>query len=284
MDVRQSGCVAREFLKHCLPSQLEATMGDLKAIPAMTLNGGAISVHDLLYALKLKGQLQSFMAAALTDYLVAEAARKQGIGVSAEELQKAADAFRLRLGLNRADATAAWLKAKRLSKEDLEAGLERTLLERKVLAREITQEKIQQYFADHRARFDRARLARIVVAKEGLARELLTQIQEEGKDFTELARVHSTDPASKDRGGHIGVMPRKRLPAAVELAVFHAKPGDVVGPFLVGSSYHLLQVKELLSGQLTPRIQQMIGRQLFRTWLREQARESGLQSRLHELV
>jgi len=258
-------------------------MGDLKSVPAATLNGGSISLHDFLYTLKLKGRLPGLMADALTDCLIAAAAKKQGISVAADELQKAADAFRARLGLNRADATQRWLKANRLAMADLEAGMERALLQRKVLAKEITKEKIDAFFAENRARFDRVRLARIVVPNDGLARELLTQIQEEGQDFAALARAHSTDAASKERGGQ-AVVARKRLLPAVELAVFDAKPGEIVGPFLIDGNYHLLKVLELLPGRLTPRIQQMLSQQLFRRWLREQAKANGVQVKLHELV
>jgi parvulin-like peptidyl-prolyl isomerase len=259
-------------------------MPDLHSVPAAIVGGQVLSLQEVLYSLKLKGQLGQILRQAVTDRLVALAAKREGVMVTPEELQKGADGFRLRHGLNRADATNHWLKSKNLSPADMEAALGRALLLQKMMARVALPEKIEQSFAQHRARFDRVRLARIVVADEGQAQEILAQLREDGNDFGQLARKHSLDARAKASGGRIGLVNRKTLAPPVERAVFAARPGETVGPFRLETNYHLLKVEQLLPGQLTPRVRNLLGRQLFAHWLAEQAKGAGVEIKLFEQV
>jgi putative peptide maturation system protein len=256
-------------------------MIDLKTIAVARVNGADLSLHEVLFSLKLKGQLSTLVYQAVTERLVSDAAVKEGITVDDAELQKAADAFRHGRGLNRSDATHQWLTAHKLSADDLETGLSRTILCRKLI-RKVTDGQVDKYFATNTARFDRARLSRLVVAGAGKARELLSQIQDDGQDFADLARKHSIDPRAKETGGNLGLVPRKQLAPAVEAGVFAAKPGAVVGPYPVGDNFYLLKVEELVPGQLTPRVQTFIRRHLFRRWLNDRAKSAGVEIKVHQ--
>lgn len=260
------------------------SMPDLKSVTVAVVGGREISLHDALYTLKLKGQLAAIVAQAVTDQLIADAADREGITVAAAEVQQAADRFRMSRGLNRVDATEGWLAHNRLSRNDLEAGLKRALFFEKMMAAKIAApERLQQYFLQERRRFDRARLSRIMVATEDLARELLAQLVEDNKDFDEVARRYSTDLPSKLKGGSIGVVQRIELPPAIEMAVFNAKPNDVVGPIRVGNDFQLVKVEAILPGQLTPEVAALLRRELFRRWLRQEA-EASVHIKLQELV
>src|SRR5262245_41056765 len=107
-------------------------MPDLKAIPAITLEGRTLSLSDVLRAAKVSGQFDRLLDQAIEDAVVAEVARAEGITVSDEELQAAADSFRQARGLQKASRTQSWLAERRLSVEDLQAFVERPLLRRKV--------------------------------------------------------------------------------------------------------------------------------------------------------
>jgi peptidyl-prolyl cis-trans isomerase D len=148
----------------------------------------------------------------------------------------------------------------------------------------VTERQVDKYFADNKATFDRARLSRLTVASEGKAQELLSQARDDGKDFAELTRQHSLDPRAKETGGITGLIPRKRLPPMVEIAVFSAKPGEIVGPFRLRNNYHLFKVDALVSGELTPLVRAFIRRQLFRRWLADQAKLAGVEIKLFEHV
>lgn len=256
-------------------------MVDLRSIPAAVVQGQDVSLHEVLYTLKLKGQLQPLLEEAIADRLLAAAAQERGLTITPEEKQKAADLYRRSLGLERADSTQRWLALNHLSADDMEAGLTRALLRQKFIDA-IPAQRIQQFFDQNRARFDRARLAQIVLPSEGLAQELLLQIKEEGKDFAELARQNSTDGRTKKAGGRLGVVLRRRLLPRVEQAVFQAKAGDIVGPIALGSAFLLIKVEAFLPAQLTPRLAALIRRRLFNAWLRGRARAARIQVKLHD--
>ena len=171
-------------------------MSKLQSIVAATVEDQDLSLHDVLYTLKLNGQLRPIVEEAIAERLIAAEAQKQGLTVSDDEKQKAADLYRRALGLDKADITQTWLTLNHLTAEDMETGLTRALV-RQELIDAVPARRIQQYFAVNRNRFDRARLSRIALAKEDLAKELLAQISEENKDFAELARQHSTDLLTK---------------------------------------------------------------------------------------
>jgi putative peptide maturation system protein len=258
-------------------------MSHLKAVVVATLPGGNLTLHDLLYTLKLNGKLSVLVNEAVRDRLIEEAARKEGITVRDEELQKAADAFRQEMGLVRAADTHRWLGDNHLSLHDLETFLERNLVRQK-LADRVTQDLVEQHFAENRAKYDRARLAHIVVAKEGVANELLSQIQEEGLDFAAAARKYSLHEPSRRVGGSLGVVARKSLSPGVESAVFSARPGDVVGPLKTDMGYHLIKVEEVLLGQLDAKAAEAIRAELFEDWLRERVKQARVEERLYEYV
>ena len=125
-------------------------------------------------------------------------------------------------------ATEQWLVENHLTFDEWGAMLEGGLLARRV-RKAVTGKKIEPYFAQHRLDFDRATISRLVVAQEGLARELRAQIVDEDAAFHALARRHSTEAATRPMGGYAGEVKRGDLPAALQAEVFGGQPGDVVG-------------------------------------------------------
>src|SRR4051794_5899177 len=101
---------------------------DLKRIVVASVQGADLSLHELLSDLKVKGRLGPLLAEAILDKVIAQAVEREGLEVSTEELQKAADAFRIRRGLHRAAEMQRWLARHELTPEDCESGLERALL------------------------------------------------------------------------------------------------------------------------------------------------------------
>jgi peptidylprolyl isomerase len=254
-------------------------MPDLKTIVVATIQGTTLSLHDLLYTMKLKGQLTPLIGQAMVDKVIASAATKEGIKISDEELQKAADAFRLWRRLNKAADTQRWLAVNRLTATDLEEGLERNLLRQK-LANHVTRGQVAKYFADNRAQFDRARLRHLVVDKEGVAQELLSRIQEEDADFAELARQHSIDQRTRASGGDLGIVSRQGMTRAIETGVFHGNNGAVVGPLKTDAGYVLIQVEEILLGQLDAPTTAVIQENLFRNWIAQQVKNGQVEVNL----
>jgi len=87
-----------------------------------------ISVAEVVDHMKLTGSFSPALAQVVQRKVTAEAARKNGIRVTASELQKAADVFRIDQGLFKASDTEAWLKSQGISTEALEDWLETNML------------------------------------------------------------------------------------------------------------------------------------------------------------
>lgn len=236
---------------------------------AAEVNGESISLAEALRAAKCAGLLQ-FVGRAVDTALVRQAAAKRGIGVTDEELQAEADLFRAERELYDAAATEAWLANNLLSFADWEAWLEERVTTRK-LREAITAGKVEEHFAVNRLAFDEADISRLVVGDEGVASELRAQIVDDGADFHALARRHSLEAATRPAGGYAGTMRRADLEAAVEAAVFGARPEAVLGPFKEGRGrWALIKVEELRRARLDDALRERIKDQLFAEWLDEQ--------------
>ena len=188
-------------------------------------------------------------------------------------MQRAADAFRQAHGLHRAADARNWFAERHLDVEGFQALVERPLL-RRSWPSAVVGSQVERHFTENRATFDRARLAQIVVEREGVAVELLTQLVEDRADFAALARKHSTDRASGQAGGSLGIVARKSLSPAVEAAVFGTRSGDAVGPFKTANGFHVLKVEEILPAQLDDRTAEAIRERLFEEWLRQRLRQA----------
>ncbi len=80
----------------------------------------------------------------------------------------------------------------------------------------------------------------ILVDSEDRCAELKTQI-EEGADFADLAREHSTCPSGA-RGGDLGEFGPGRMVQEFDEVVFSAPVNTVQGPVKTQFGYHLLEV------------------------------------------
>lgn len=232
--------------------------------------GAALTAAEFLAWLKRRLPLRRLALEALADKIVALAAQQAGVFVPVEELQRATDRFRQRLGLRTATDTHAWLAQNGLSVLDLEAMIRQPLLTER-FRKHIAQPRLQEHFEQYAARYARVRLGSFSVAAEGLARELLARIQDEGADFVQLAREHGLAPA----GGAAVVMRADLPPAAADL-IFQARPDGVVGPWLGSGGWQLFWVHEFLPPILDEATMSRIHHEFFDAWLRERLAAAGI--------
>lgn len=100
-----------------------------------------------------------------------------------------------------------------------------------------------------------------------------------GKDFTQLAKQHGDDAASK-AGGDLGFLARGDLPPELREPVAGMDPGDVRGPVQSDRGLHILQLIEKKSGEVKSfdDVKEDLRRQLY-----EQSLERGIQNWTKEL-
>ena len=222
-------------------SNTEQSPANPQDLIALEVNGEAITLPELLSAAQFRGYL-GFLHSLADQVLIRQAATQQGIEVSDEELQAAADQFRTRHELHKAAELLKWLADRHLSLAVWESLLEEEILTDKLRAK-LTDGTVELHFAQNKLSFEAATISRIVVATESLAKELRSQILEEDADFYALARQHSIDAATRPASGYAGVVRREDLVSTLEAAIFGAVIGAVVGPFKTEAGWELVKVE-----------------------------------------
>lgn len=86
----------------------------------------------------------------------------------------------------------------------------------------------------------RARARHILVDSEDVAEDLKQQI-EDGADFGELAREHSSCPSSR-QGGDLGEFGRGQMVPEFDQVVFSGEVGAPLGPVKTQFGYHLIEI------------------------------------------
>jgi hypothetical protein len=229
-----------------------------------SLDGTRLSLAGMLRWLRVRGRLGPLVREALAAQLVQEQARQAGLSATAEELQTAADAFRRRHGLNAAADTRAWLAAGGMSVEDFEAGLEEDLLAAKV-RQHVTADQVDRHWQDLQAGYERLRLALVTVGREELARELASQVREDGRELAEVVREHGLTL-------YWGECLRKELGAPLAEEMAAAPVGELDGPVSTARGFTLVVVEERRPAELDEATRQHIQDELFDAWLGERLR------------
>ena len=137
----------------------------------------------------------------------------------------------------------------------------------------------------------------LVRAREGLseseARERLARLRERiaaGTDFAELARLHSED-ATAPRGGELGWVTAGDTVPEFERAMNALREGEVSQPIQTPFGWHLVQVLERRSDELSDDRKKLLARQAIRArkadeayqdWLRQMRDRAFVENRLEE--
>jgi peptidyl-prolyl cis-trans isomerase D len=72
-----------------------------------------------------------------------------------------------------------------------------------------------------------------------------------GKDFAELAKLHSTDPTA-NQGGDLGFVQKKDFAGPIGDTLFSMKVGDVSAPVKSQFGYHILKLEEIQAQEVRP--------------------------------
>ena len=135
-----------------------------------------------------------------------------------------------------------------------------------VMSIKLTRAEVARYREDHIDRYsspEEVRARHILISpkdntpaadKAALAKavSLLAQLKA-GEDFGKLCRENSDDPATKDKGGDLGVFGRGVMLDAFEKAVFAMQPGDLTAePVKTEVGYHIIRCEEHLPAITQP--------------------------------
>ena len=238
------------------------------------IDDDAISVEEFLQTLKLSGQFEGLVEQLVRDRLTVQAAKKQGMHVSEEDLQERADQFRRVHGLHRASDTNKYLDALHVGLDEFEAFLTNGLYQEKMMARVCGEQAVQTYFKLNSPKFDSIELSHIVLDAEGKAKEMISVLADDPDSFDEMAREQSIVD-SREHGGLIGKVLRGSLRTDVEAKVFNAAVGELLGPFASADRtvFEIFRVNAKHPARLDDDTATEVRRLLSEEWLRARAQE-----------
>lgn len=140
------------------------------------------------------------------------------------------------------------------------------LLQRELKNIEITEKDLREFYEKNRNQYkepEGVKLRHILIyvpkdADNKTKERALTRAKQiraqllKGVKFEELAKIHSDDIASKEKGGDLGIIRRGETVPEFEDKVFKLKPGEISEPILSPYGYHIVRVERRIPEEILP--------------------------------
>ena len=209
------------------------------------VNGQAISRADFDHKLESSPTAKQVLNQLVQQSLIDQYARDKKIDVSQADIDKKEVETRAKFPPGQFDQI---VKNQGLTEADVQQILRQQLILEKAVAPQVhvSDADIKAYFDKNHAVYDKpeqVRARHILVADPKTANEVLAKLKN-GGNWDALAKQYSTDPASKDKGGELGLFGRGQMVPQFQDAAFGAKVGQIVGPVKSPFGYHIIQVEE----------------------------------------
>ena len=231
-----------------------------------------ITSEDIFNQVKLSCKIPEIIEGIITRKIITATATNALISIEIEEIQKAADQFRLINQLNSADETWTWLQKYSLSLDDFEEWIYTNLLYDK-LVQHLFADKVEPYFFEHQLDYAGAVIYEAILDDEDLAIELFYALNEGETSFYEIVHQYIQDDQLRRSGGYRGIVRRQDLKPEISAAVFAAKPPQILQPIVTAKGVHLILVEEIIQPELDDKLRSQIVSDLFAEWLKQQIME-----------
>ncbi|HHX63794.1 MAG TPA: hypothetical protein GX702_02775 [Chloroflexi bacterium] len=146
---------------------------------------------------------------------------------------------------------------------------------RSIVEESIILEKLVDKYAQV-GEMEQINASHILVEDEELAQDLLEQIGD-GADFAELAREHSQDTGSAEKGGELGWFPRGVMVPEFEEAAFALQPGEVSDVVSTDFGFHIIKITGREVRALEPYLEQEFQNRMFNAWVAEIVQEADIE-------
>lgn len=114
----------------------------------------------------------------------------------------------------------------------------------------VSEEEVKAFFEENEAKFrigTELKASHILVETEEEAKQLLDRINN-GESFEKLAKEHSMDKGSAEKGGDLGYFGRGKMVPEFERALTSLKVGELGGPVKTRFGYHVVKLTDLKEG------------------------------------
>jgi len=204
----------------------------------------------------------------LTDQKIKEL----NIKVSEEEIRQAIDDVRKQNNIPSQEALVAALAAQGLTFEQYRTQLQDQIEKLKLVSMEVRAKvhvgegEMREYYTANLSKYseDESFRARHIFFKTGenAAAEEISRAKvsalavlanaKVGKDFAELARKFSEDPAARKDGGDLGSFKKGDMQPDLEKAILSLKPGEISDLVSTPIGFHIIKLESRSSGAVKP--------------------------------
>jgi peptidyl-prolyl cis-trans isomerase SurA len=198
--------------------------------------------------------------------------KELNIKVSDEEVKQAIDDVRKQNNMVSQEVLVSALASQGLTFEQYRSQLKEQIEKLKLVSMEVRakiqvgETEMREYYEANRAKYSeedtfRARHIFFKVNEKApsddIKRTMTTALMvlaeaKSGKDFVELARSYSEDPAARKDGGDLGSFKKGDMMPELETAILGMKPGEVSELVYTPSGFHIIKLEERTSGKMKP--------------------------------
>ncbi|BAY89416.1 MULTISPECIES: peptidylprolyl isomerase [unclassified Tolypothrix] len=228
-----------------------------------------ISNQDILHIVKQYRQIPDLIEKIITHKIIETTVSEIGIQVETEELQEAADNFRLMNALETSEDTWKWLDKHALSLDDFEELVYHNLLANK-LAQHLFADKVEPYFFENQLEYAGAVIYEVILDDEDLAMELFYAIKEGETSFYDVAHQYTQDSELRRKCGYRGKVNRQDLKPEISAAVFAANSPQLLKPIITSKGVHLIMLEEIIQPELSEKLRYQIMSDFFVEWIKQQ--------------
>lgn len=196
---------------------------------------------------QVNAQLQAeLLTGLIQSRLLSQAAEDLGVSVTSEDVQQQRQEIVAQVGGE--EAFQQLLEQNQLTEQQVEEQLRNRALQEAVAEeltadREVTDEDLQAAY-ERQIEGGNPRASHILVETEEEAEKIMQRLEEEGAEFSELAREESQDPTAERNAGDLGEISRGQTVPGFEEALFAAEPGEIVGPVETQFGFHVIKRHE----------------------------------------
>ena len=253
-----------------------------------TVNDDIITLHDInreaqpaISESEKKGVLndaaRSLIRRTALDHLIEKKLTEQkirelGIKVSEEEIRQAIDDVRKQNNITSQEALVAALAGQGLSFDQYRSQLQEQIEKLKLVSIEVRskvhvgESEMRDYYSANLSKYteDESYNARHIFFKTGekvstdeVQRSKATALAvlkdaKGGKDFAELAKKFSEDPAARKDGGDLGSFKKGDMQPELEKAIIALKPGEVSELVSTPIGFHIIKLEARIAGTTKP--------------------------------
>ena len=204
--------------------------------------------------------------------LTEQKVKELNIRVSEEEVRQAIDDVRKQNNIPTQAALETALTAQGLTFDQYRSQLREQIEKLKLVSMEVRakvqvgETEMRNYYAANSAKYteDESYRARHIFFKTGekatpeeIKRSQATALAvlaeaKSGKDFAELAKTYSEDPAARKDGGDLGSFKKGDMQPDLEKTILSLKPGEVSGLVSTPIGFHIIKLEARVAGTTKP--------------------------------